>query len=124
MVDFTLESKCIPLIQATLALTHTYIIPANTFTSLFFIICIIYTQIHLYHGGPECGYEYLNKFVYVDLHVSKQMFLLIQSWGDITDLTQILVLYTLVMIFVCLYCRLGTELTLQVCGNCNYTCTR
>jgi hypothetical protein len=31
----------------------------------------INTQIHLYLGGPEYGYEYLKNFVYVNLHVFK-----------------------------------------------------
>jgi hypothetical protein len=34
-----------------------------------------------------------------------------------TDLAQIFYLYGLVMCYVCVCCRLGTELTLQACIN-------
>ncbi|XP_023716989.1 uncharacterized protein LOC111869582 isoform X3 [Cryptotermes secundus] len=37
----------------------------------------------------------------------------VHSWGDITDLTEILIIYVMAIFYVCLLCRLGTELTLQ-----------
>ncbi|XP_033609372.1 uncharacterized protein LOC111869596 [Cryptotermes secundus] len=37
----------------------------------------------------------------------------VASWGDITDLTQILIIYVVTIFYVCLFCALGTELTLQ-----------
>ncbi|PNF24039.1 hypothetical protein B7P43_G08627 [Cryptotermes secundus] len=37
----------------------------------------------------------------------------VHSWGDITDLAQILIISAMLMSYVCLFCALGTELTLQ-----------
>ncbi|XP_033609384.1 uncharacterized protein LOC111869608 isoform X2 [Cryptotermes secundus] len=37
----------------------------------------------------------------------------VHSWGDIIDLTQILIIYAVAISYVCLFCALGTELTLQ-----------
>jgi hypothetical protein len=51
------------------------------------------------------------------------IFFFLQSWGDITDLSQAIFVYTLMAGSVCLYCWLGDELSEQVRRN-KWTCSR
>jgi hypothetical protein len=49
--------------------------------------------------------------------IISKTYLSLQSWGDITDLSQIFYVYAVTVGWAFLFCRLGTELTLQACAT-------
>ncbi|PNF24040.1 hypothetical protein B7P43_G08626 [Cryptotermes secundus] len=71
-------------------------------------------------GGEEPGSQFCRMQTQLNECVRHHQAILqyvitftVHSWGDITDLAQILYIYALMISYVCLFCTLGTELTLQ-----------
>jgi hypothetical protein len=49
-----------------------------------------------------------------DIPMLQKIYFILQSWGDSTDLSQVLVLYAVVVGSLCIYCCLGNELSQEV----------